>query len=330
MNKIKVGCVGYGKMAIRREESISKYNNYSIISRADINGKVAYKDYKEMIKKENLDMVIISLPHTLIKDAIIHCLENGLNVFSEKPPGVDYNEILEIEKVFNRNKDLKLAFGFNHRYFDHIQKAKDIISQNKFGNILWMRGVYGKSQLETWRQDKAFGGRGILLSQGIHMIDLMRFLMKRSVYSKGYEFDDIKSLISHYDKNWYEDNVFSLMRSQEIVAFLHSSCKMWKNTFKLYISMENGYMDINGMDSSTKSFGFPISITTAFKDSEFYGNPNEEIFYYGPDKSLEREMKQFLSTIKNNDYGDLATINDACNVMKILEKIYEEETNNSS
>jgi predicted dehydrogenase len=331
MEKIRTGIIGYGNIGKKREIPLKKYKDYDIIARADIKEKVEYQNYTDMISKENLDAVFVCVPHTLTKDAVIYCLESGLNVFSEKPPGISYGEITEIKKIYEKNKDLKLAFGFNHRHFDHIQKAKNIISQNKFGRILWMRGLYGKSQLETWRQEQSLGGRGILLSQGIHMVDLMRFLMKKSAYSKGYEFENVKSFISHFDKNWYEDNAFALLRGQDIVAFLHSSCKMWKNTFKLNITMENGYIDINGMDSSTKSFGFPVSITTAFKETEFYGNPNEEVFYYGPDKSFEREVKQFIDVIKNNKYGDLATMNDACNVMRILEGIYEgKEINNRS
>ena len=85
-------------------------------------------------------------------------------------------------------------YGFNHRYHDSVQDALKIIRSGRFGNIINMRGVYGKSKLITfnqadWRAKREIAGGGVLLDQGIHMVDLMRLFAG--------EFVDVQSFISN-------------------------------------------------------------------------------------------------------------------------------------
>ena len=63
--------------------------------------------------------------------------------------------------------------------------AKKIIESKKLGNILNVRGLYGKSKILTynksdWRSKRKFAGGGILTDQGIHMLDLLNFFVENS------------------------------------------------------------------------------------------------------------------------------------------------------
>ena len=88
--------------------------------------------------------------------------------------------IIQAEKD---NPNLKLMFGFNHRRHYAILEAKSMVDSGMYGKILWMRGVYGKcgsTDFErAWRSNKDVAGGGILLDQGIHMLDLFRFFLRR-------------------------------------------------------------------------------------------------------------------------------------------------------
>ena len=84
------------------------------------------------------------------------------------------------------NPNLKLMYGFNHRFHDSVMDALKIIKSGKLGNIINLRGVYGKSQLVTfdqpdWRTKREVAGGGVLLDQGIHMVDLMRLFAEISM-----------------------------------------------------------------------------------------------------------------------------------------------------
>ena len=64
-----------------------------------------------------------------------------------------------------------------------IQMLKNIIQKKILGNILNIRGLYGKSKIVAynkgeWRSKKKFAGGGILLDQGIHLLDLINFFLR--------------------------------------------------------------------------------------------------------------------------------------------------------
>ena len=75
---------------------------------------------------------------------------------------------------------------------DGIIKAKEEVDSGRFGEILWMRGRYGKSVPENfyqdWRSQKELAGGGIFLDQGIHMLDLFMHLVGK--------LDEVKSFVS--------------------------------------------------------------------------------------------------------------------------------------
>ena len=76
-----------------------------------------------------------------------------------------------------------LKYGFNHRYHYSVIEAKKIIDTGEMGKLLWMRGVYGKAGSidydKNWRNFRELSGGGILIDQGIHMLDLMMFFSKK-------------------------------------------------------------------------------------------------------------------------------------------------------
>ena len=128
-------------------------------------------------------------------------------------------------------------YGFNHRYHDSVQEALRLIRSEELGKIINMRGVYGKSQLITfdqpdWRTKRSIAGGGVLLDQGIHMVDLMRLFAG--------DFTDVHSFISN--RHWgydVEDNAYCLMKTNDgIVGMLHSSATQWRHRFNLDINLD--------------------------------------------------------------------------------------------
>ena len=327
--ELKVAVIGsQGKIGQKRKAILEEDDRVHISALCDVSSDFNsprisanisyYTDYQKMLKKEKLDAVFICVPHMLTKKVVVDALFHNVHVFSEKPPGICLNDVIEMKESLLHHSELKLKFGFNHRYYSHIQNAKKIIDNGKLGKIQWIKGTYGRVDLgKGWRLNQEKGGRGILLSQGIHLVDLFRFLT-------GYEFTEIKSFVSHFNKKWYEDNVFAIMRAPNgIVASLHSSCTLRKNAFIIYIGLEYGYIRIENLITSTRSFGFPEELCIANSDKTyFYGNPQKTSAYYGIDNSWKNEIDEFVDAVVNNNPIQNGTIEDAYNNMEILEKIY--------
>lgn len=327
---IKAAIIGSrGKIGQKRKKILEGDDRVEISALCDISNNSNspgisanisyYTDYHKLLEREKLDAVFICVPHTLTKEIVLDALSHNIHVFSEKPPGICLKDVDEMKKALISHPGCKLKFGFNHRYYSHIQNAKKIIDSGELGKAQWIKGTYGRVGLGNgWRLTEKDGGHGILLSQGIHLVDLFRFLT-------GQEFTEIKSFVSHFDKKWYEDNVFAIMRSSDgIVGSLHSSCTLRKNAFIIYIGLEHGYIRIENLITSTRSFGFPEELCVAYSDKTFfYGNPQKTSTFYGIDNSWKSETDEFIDVIINKKPVRNGSIDDAYENMKIVEEVYK-------
>ena len=109
-----------------------------------------------------LDAIFISLPNKIAAEATINSLKKEINVFCEKPPARNYRDFLKIYNVYKNHKNLKIKYGFNHRYHDSVIIAKDAIKKKRYGKLINIRGLYGKSKIINfkgqWRSSKILAG----------------------------------------------------------------------------------------------------------------------------------------------------------------------------
>jgi len=252
---------------------------------------------------------------------VVAALDAGKHVFCEKPPGINMADIEKIMGAEKRNSGQILKVGFNHRYHFGIMEAKKIVDSGKYGNILWMRGIYGKAELSgnpnEWRQDPALAGGGILFDQGIHMVDLFRHFCG--------EFTEIKSMCTTaYWDTPLEDNAFALLRNNKgQIAMLHSSFTQWKHRFTLEIFMKDGYVIVDGMPSATRSYRDEWIIQGRKHTGFAIGNPPEESTFCNTDPSWELELKEFVRCIKSGTPVSYGTSIDAYETMRLVFGIYE-------
>lgn len=287
-------------------------------------GLPVFQNWEDMVKSD-LDVVFVCTPNHLIPEIAVAALGQGKHVFCEKPPGRNLADIQRIRAAEVANPGSKLLFGFNHRHHPGIVDAKAIIDSGALGDILTLRGVYGKGggydYHTSWRNDPAVGGGGILLDQGIHMLDLFRFFVgdfKEVVGMRGITMFDVP----------VEDNAFVLLRTARgQMAQLHSSAASWKHMFRLEIGCEKGYVLISGLLSKTGSYGretLLIGRRPAPGERGAVGNPREETVYYDTDTSWDIEVAHLVECIREEKPVEKGTSLDALAVMEIIDRVYQE------
>jgi len=331
MKKIKFGLVGYGKMGKIREESIINSPNaelvsiYEVLNYSDKDKSLIYCTSFEDILLTDISAVVVSAYVSFSAKYTILALNAGMHVFCEKPPSMNAKEIEEVIKAEKESGKI-LKYGFNHRFHYSVMEAKKIIDDGSLGKILWMRGVYGKAGSidfnENWRNYKNYSGGGILLDQGIHMLDLFRYFSN----------NEFECLSSHLTTLFWniecEDNAFLTLKSNNnnIIATLHSSATQWKHKFLLEIALENGYINLDGILSSTRSYAPEKMIVgkREFEDiSLAMGKPKETTTWYEYDRSWDYELEEFLNAINGTGSIKNGTSNDALEVMKIIDGVYK-------
>jgi len=325
MSKISTGIIGLGVVGKRRKFFIEKNSNYRITAISDIrfknnfkrNNILYFKDYYSLLAL-NLDCVFITLPNYLASIVTKKFLKKGINVFCEKPPAKNLKEMLNVVKVEKKSKAL-LKYGFNHRYHGSIKYAKKIIQKKILGNILNIRGLYGKSKIVTfnkgeWRSKKKFAGGGILLDQGIHLLDLINYFCGPFIKFKSFK----TNKYWNYD---VEDDAFAILKNKnDVIASIHSTAVEWQHKFRMEISLQKGAMELNGILSGSKSYGRESLIIKNKSKRKI----KKKIIYFKSDPSWRDEIAEFSNSILKNTLIKNGTSREALDVMSMIDKIYKD------
>lgn len=325
---LKVGIIGFGKMGRIRYETIRSNGHGTVVAVADPESKSAlagiraFRSGEELIEDPQVEAVFICTPNHLNKALTIRALESGKHVFCEKPPAFTAAEMEQVIAAERSAGAKKLMYGFNHRHHESIKKTRELIAGGVYGRILWMRGRYGKSVDESfyndWRSKKELAGGGILMDQGIHMLDL--FLML------GGSFDEVHACVSNlYWKLDVEDNVFAILRNRDgLVASLHSTMTQWRHLFSLEIFLEKGYIVINGLLTPSGTYGDEaMTVAKNRKAAPAATWSDEEHLKFDVNNSWRDEVDHFFSAIREDRPIEIGNSSDALKLMQLVDKIYQ-------
>lgn len=328
MSTLRVGIAGYGIVGKRRSQFINTHPNLSVVAVCDQvftddftdpTGMQCFRHAEDLLKCD-LDILFVCLPNNIASGVTIAALDRGMHVFCEKPPGRTVKDIRSVIEVEKRNPQLKLKYGFNHRYHDSVRETLRLIHSGELGKVINLRGVYGKSRVIPfsggWRSKREISGGGILLDQGIHMVDLMRLFCG--------EFIEIKSFVTNdYWKHDVEDNAYAIMKDQQgRVAMLNSSATQWQHKFSLDISLTEGYIELSGILSGSKSYG-EERIVYGKRDEESDNGQMENItIKFLNDNSWRDEIYEFAEAVLHDKKIRSGTSHDALETMKLVYSIY--------
>ena len=195
MKPIKIGLIGYG--SIGKVHSVG-YNNLNTIfpdNEIDYEMKyllrrksssVAKNNWEERIseldKLSEVDLVDICTPNFLHYRQIEKLLKYNLNLYCEKPLGINYKESDELTKRVHQ-KSLINQVALVYRFLPAIAKTKALIEEGFLGQIinfdaqLLHSSYLDPSRLINWRLEKEKSGGGALLDLGIHLVDTIRFIL---------------------------------------------------------------------------------------------------------------------------------------------------------
>ncbi len=328
-DRLRVGIAGFGVVGRRRRQCIDANPHLRTVAVSDVTfggsgdapDGVGYFASYEGLFDEALDALFVCLPNYLAPEATMAGLERGLHVFCEKPPGRTVDDIRRVIAVERRHPGRRLKYGFNHRYHESVKEAKRIIDSGRFGRVINLRGVYGKSRIIPfsggWRSERRLAGGGILMDQGIHMLDMIRYFAG--------DFDEVKSFVSNgYWHHDVEDNAYVLMRNRGgCVAMLHSTATQWRHKFRLEITLEKGLLELTGILSGSKSYGEERLTIVPRDEDSVVGCFQETTTAYLEDTSWQEEVDEFAELIAHGGEVVNGGSQDALKVMELVYRIYD-------
>ena len=136
-------------------------------------------DYKEILKDEDVDLVLITTRHDKHPSMVIEALAAGKNIFVEKPLALNNEQLEQIIASYNQS-NVTLTVGFNRRFSPHAIKIKTVAGEAPMNVIATMNA--GNIPASVWVHNMQVGG-GRIIGEACHFIDLITFFTGSRVKS---------------------------------------------------------------------------------------------------------------------------------------------------
>jgi len=190
--KLGFGVIGCGRIAPKHTESIKEINEAELIAVCDIVPQraqefsrkykaEAYLDYREMLKREDIDIVTIATPSGDHAEIGIAAARAGKHVMVEKPMAMTLKDADRLIEACREN-GVKLAVIHQNRFNKSVKILRNALEAGRFGklthgqaSIRWNRSQEYYDQA-PWRGTKLQDG-GVLMNQSIHNIDLLQWML---------------------------------------------------------------------------------------------------------------------------------------------------------
>jgi len=186
--EIRTGIIGYGLSGKVFHapflEAMEGFNLCSIVERHGSTALDKYpgvylaRDFEELLKDNELDLIVVCTPNTLHYPMVKSCLEAGKHVVVEKPFVPTANEADELIRLAG-DADRKIFVYHNRRWDGDFLTIRKLLNQDLLGEVLEYEAHFDRYRPEmpekAWRDEDKPGG-GIVYDLGSHLIDQALFL----------------------------------------------------------------------------------------------------------------------------------------------------------
>ncbi|MDY6913413.1 MAG: Gfo/Idh/MocA family oxidoreductase, partial [Planctomycetota bacterium] len=148
---------------------------------------VVAEDYKELLGREDIGVVVVLTPHHLHYPVVMDALKAGKDVICEKPITVSVGQADEMID-FARKCGRKFLVTLNSQFTPRSFKIREILSRKLLGEVFMAHVAYlgyeyaRMADPNHWKGDSAKAGGGVLLDGGYHIVDLANSFLGRARY----------------------------------------------------------------------------------------------------------------------------------------------------
>jgi len=292
----KIAIIGLGSMGKNHYRVLKNISDVEIVALCDVVKKENYKepfyqDLEDMLKNEKIDAAIIAVPTFLHKKIALKVASYGIDMLIEKPVASKIEDAKEILD-FVEKKALKSCIGHVERFNPAILNLKDELKK---------RTIYTIEITRVGPFPPRISDVGVLTDLAVHDIDLIRYITGKNILNKSI----FKSQKIH---NHYEDNaVLSFLLEDNIIANITTN---WLTPFKrrkVEVACEKVYYEADLIAQTLQEF-------SDYKTDNSYRIKDLHI---KKDEPLLKELEAFVNYLKTGERGNLASIEDSIETLKV-------------
>ena len=310
---IKWGIVGLGNMGQKFANAIAETSNSKLTGAASLdknkvknfkenytlNEIIAYDNYDEIIKDENIDAIYIATLNNTHFHLIKKCTEYKKNILCEKPFTLNYDEGREVYDYVLKN-NVMFYEGFAYRSHPQTKIVQEIVKNNELGEITNIQSSFGfkvnKVKPDSRLFNKNLGG-GAILDVGCYPLSILNLFYKDP---DSYKFLNTKGNLTHTNVDDFaeaEIEINKKIRCQIKVSFKEN----YQN--KTIIEGQKGKLIINSPWLPEKQTNLEISQGSSYykkivnSDLSLYANQIEKV---SDNFEKKRKDDKFLVNIQSS------------------------------
>lgn len=275
MEKLKIGIIGTGNISHAHLQAYQKNPGVELYALCDINeGRVKsagekygvtrlYTDKDAMLRElPELDAVSVCTWNAAHAECAIAALKAGKNVLCEKPMALNAEQARTMKQAAEESGKL-LMIGFVRRYGNDCRILQDFIRDGFFGDLYYAKATYLRRAgcPGGWFGDKSFSGGGPLIDLGVHVIDLVRYLMGNplpvSVYGATFhklgDRHELKGVQGYAASDKSAADVFNVEDlATAMIRFDNGAVLSVETSFSLNLKEDTGNIELFGTKAGAK------------------------------------------------------------------------------
>ena len=188
-NKLRFGIVGAGAIAQSYAQAFEHSNCAAVVAVADVRAEAAralserlrcqsFSSFQTMVKRVRVDAAVVCTPPVTHAEVCLHLIEQGVHVICEKPLSTDLKSAKRMLEAA-RKAGVTLTMASKFRYVDDVVRAKSIVTSGILGEIILFENAFTSrvDMSSRWNSDPKVSGGGVLIDNGAHSVDLMRYFL---------------------------------------------------------------------------------------------------------------------------------------------------------
>lgn len=285
----------------------------------------SYQDHREMLAKEELDIVSIAVPNYLHRSITLDAFQAGCHVLCEKPMAMNTVEAKQMLEA-SRKAGKRLMINFSFRFRSQSMALRQQVDEGLLGKIYYARTTWlrrrGMPRFGGWFGQKEFSGGGPLIDLGVHRLDLALWLMDypRPAYVVGNCVNVIASELAQQEGKVFDVEDFA----SGYIQFENGSTLCLEASWASHIK-ERELMETRlfGTKGGTYHYnlkeGYDFEVETYIEKNGFHYNMK---LHELPTEDVYNAMYHFAEAILK-DQAHIATGEEGLIVMEILDALYE-------
>ncbi len=342
---IKIGIIGTGSISHEHMQSYVNHPEVELYALCDLNLERAqaaakkygvdssrvFTDMNDMLALDELDAVSVCTWNSAHAPCTIAALNAGKHVLCEKPMALNATEAKEMKQAADKAGKL-LQIGFVRRYGNDCAILKDFISKDFFGEIYYAKAAYLRRNGNPggWFGDKTYSGGGPLIDLGVHVIDLVRYLLGNpkpvSVYGatfqKLFNRPTVKASTEYSSAGKTENDVCNVEDlASAMIRFENGAVLSIEASFSLNLKQDKGEIELFGTKAGAK-ISPELQVYTELNDYMVNVDfTNETALSFGG--LFQNEINHFVDNVSGKSDTCIAPAEDGIELMRILDGIYE-------